>query len=162
MSPQCWNSLYPPPRGGHALFQRSCRLPVQNLLCFRWVCNQHRRISQTARNDTLWHRPADFFNGIYDFFDRRASSCTQVEKDRASLICQVFQRQRVGLTQIVHVDVVANAGAIGSRIVIPKNLQLRPQAQHSFKSAGNQVIFRDMQLANFSAFVGAGSIEITQ
>ena len=42
---------------------------------------------------------------------------------------ELLQRQQVGLGQVVHVDVVADAGAVGRRVVGAEDLDVRPLAR---------------------------------
>ena len=66
------------------------------------------------------------------------------------------------LGQIIHVNVIANAGSIRCRIVVAINLQNTALSVDRLERHGNQVGFRIVNLANFSAFIGPGSVEITK
>src|SRR5919197_6164905 len=73
-----------------------------------------------------------------------------------------FERQGMSLAQVIHMNIVTNAGSIVSRIVRPENLQACSRIIGCHEGEGNQVGFRTMQLPNFSALIRSSSVEITQ
>ena len=52
-----------------------------------------------------------------------------IERRGVAAALQIRQRVAIGADQIADVDVVADAGAVRSRIVGPENLHSRPKAQ---------------------------------
>src|SRR5208282_3011730 len=75
---------------------------------------------------------------------------------------QIAQRSDVRIGKIVHMNVVANAGAIRSWVVGAVNFQLGSVRGGGSQRQRNQVSFRVMDFANLAALVGSGSVEITQ
>ena len=66
------------------------------------------------------------------------------------------------LSEIGHMNVVTNAGAIGRGIVGAEDLQFRSGAGRRAESERDEVALRLMQFADFSAFVRSGGIEVAQ
>ena len=64
--------------------------------------------------------------------------------------------------QIVHVNIVADAGSIGRRIIGSKYLQLRAKPRGRAQCDRNQVGFRFVQFADFAAVIRTRCIEISQ
>ena len=64
--------------------------------------------------------------------------------------------------EVVNVNVVANARAIDSRIVIAKDFQGRSFALDCLQDERNQVRFRIMILANLASVVGPSRIEVSE
>ena len=83
---------------------------------------QIRRIAFAARAHGVRHSPAGYFLHRADrFHDAVAGSRADVELVRSAAGDQVLQRQDMRLRQIVHVDVVADAGAIGRGVIVAKD-----------------------------------------
>src|SRR5205085_11152680 len=70
------------------------------------------------------------------------------------------QAQHVSLRQIDDVNVIANAGAIGGRIIGAVEFALGGLAQRDLKDVGNQMRFGAVMLSEF--FARAGRIEIPE
>jgi len=92
---------------------------------------------------------------------------SQIDGQRAAAfftaaIFKILQRAHVRIGQIVHMNVVANAGAIRRRVVGAVDPQLWSVRGGSGKRQWNQMSFRIVELANFAAFVGPGGVEITE
>ena len=60
--------------------------------------------------------------GIDNLEDGKALPVTQVEAKGPFPFIHVTQRQQMRLAQIVDVDVIAYAGAVGGRVILPENL----------------------------------------
>ena len=71
-----------------------------------------------------------------------------------------FERQDVRLREIDDVDVIANAGAVGRRIIGAVNFALRRLAERDFEHVRDQMRFDAMMFAKFLA--RAGGVEITE
>ena len=61
---------------------------------------------------------------------------------------ELFQRRHVGRGQIVDVDVIANAGAVGGGIVVAENLDTLALSQRHLQHQRNQMRFRVVVFAN--------------
>src|SRR5258707_9559299 len=68
----------------------------------------------------------------------------------------------MGFGQVVHVDVVANAGAIGRGVVGTENFQSFARAADGFKSSGNQMSFGLVEFPDSSSFIGSGGVEVAE
>src|SRR5579872_664022 len=68
----------------------------------------------------------------------------------------------MGFSQIIDVDVVADARAIGRRIIRTEYFKLATATSSREKGQWNEMGFGMVQFANFSTFIGAGSIEIAE
>src|SRR5208337_4644660 len=79
---------------------------------------------------------------------------------------KVLQRSYVRIGEIVHMNVVANAGAVGSRVVGAVDLQLGSVRGGGGDRQRNQMSFRVVELANLAAVVftvcGARCVEVAQ
>ena len=76
---------------------------------------------------------------VEHLLDRRADAGTQVDGGRGTAGTEVVDGGDVGLGQVVDVDVVANAGAVGRRIVVAEQLQSMSPSQGNPKDQGDQV-----------------------
>ena len=68
----------------------------------------------------------------------------------------------MGGGQVAHVDVVADAGAIGGGIVAAIHLDRGPPAGQGLQHQGDQVGFRVVVLADVTGGVGAGGVEVAE
>ena len=80
----------------------------------------------------------------------------------ADAIFKVLQRAHVRIGQVVHMNVVANTGAIRRRVVGAVDPQRWSVRGGGGERQWNQMSFRIVELANFAAFVGPGGVEITE
>ena len=108
----------------------------------------------------MFRCPDDFENGM-------SPACSEIDGQRVvaffvALSFKVLQRPHVRIGEIVNMNVVANAGAVRSRVVGPVDSQLGSVLGGGGKHQRNQVSFRVMELANLAAFIGSRGVEITQ
>ena len=69
----------------------------------------------------------------------------------------------MALGQIHHMDIIPDAGAVGSGIVVAENVDLLPLAHHSLGDIGYQVVGDAVGvLADEAAFMSADGVEIAQ
>ena len=69
----------------------------------------------------------------------------------------------MGLGKVNHVDVVADASAVGSVVVVAENLQLLAHADSRLSDEGNEVHgHADGQLANLSTGMSTDGVEVAQ
>jgi hypothetical protein len=110
-----------------------------------------------------WHLAAGvLLNGCNHFAHAVAVSRSQIEGSVLSAAGQMKHRQNVRLRNIVHVDVVANRGSVGSWIVNSKNGHLAPFAARRLHNKRNQMRFRIMRLADLRVHVRARRVEVAQ
>ena len=106
--------------------------------------------------------PGDFFSGFQDFPDGKPQAGTQVEALRGASLHQVVHGFQVGVRQVVHVDVVPDAGAVRSIIIRPENFNVFLLPGQRQQNVGNEVGFRFMALAQLSIRVCACGVEVAQ
>src|SRR5271170_2999724 len=146
--------LVPAPGVGDDLFEsRISRLPAQFAHCFFGRGHQFGSVPGSP-----W-----FFDGWYGPSDNLFTSINHLSHGIAVPIAEVvealparLQGENVGLRQINDMNVIANAGAVGRRIIDPKNLAVFGAAQRHLKNVGDEMGFDAMMLAKFLA--GAGGV----
>lgn len=74
----------------------------------------------------------------------------------------MLERFYVSTREIVHVDVVSDARAVGRGIVRAEDLQLRPLSRGGAQGERNQVGLGIVQLADLTALIGSRRVEISQ
>src|SRR5579871_4246455 len=74
----------------------------------------------------------------------------------------MLERQHVSFSQIVDVDVIAHAGAVGRGIIVAEKFEGTTLPGDRLQRAGNQVSFRLVHFADVSSFVGTGGVEVAQ
>src|SRR5439155_9639344 len=87
-----------------------------------------------------------------------AAAVAQVEDAAAAI--QRAERKDVRVGQVDHVDVVADASAVGGRIVGPVNLDPRPPPEAGLEDERDEVALGVVVLAE--ALRGAGRVEVAQ
>src|SRR5438445_9347107 len=68
----------------------------------------------------------------------------------------------MSISKIVHVDVIADASAVGGLVVIAEDLQSGPLALNRLEDERDQVSLRVMVLADFRALVCSRRIEVSE
>ena len=106
------------------------------------------------------------FRCLDDFENRIPPACSQIDSQRAAffvaVLLNVLHSAHVRVGEIVHMNVIANAGAVRSRVVGPVDLQLAPGRGGGGKRQWNQVRLRVVEFADLAAFIGSRSVEIAQ
>ena len=64
--------------------------------------------------------------------------------------------------QIEHVDVIANRGSVGRRIVRAVDFELRPLSLNRFECGRDQVRFRLVQFPDLAVRIGARRVEVAR
>src|SRR5207248_3941551 len=101
----------------------------------------------------------DLFTGADDLQNRGASAGADVE----GILCRWrrrFDGQAMRLSQIIHMNIVANAGAVGSGIVVSENHQFFSLAEGNLEREGNEMIFRIVILAELTIRRCAGGVKV--
>src|SRR5579864_4003974 len=136
---------------------------MQEGLRFRGIGHQRWRISRTPRYVFARHALArDLLDRGNHFLHRGAISSAQVHRETWLSGGEMLEGFHMRVGQIIYMNVVADAGSIGSGIVRSENLQFRPEAGRGTQSQRDEVSFRIVQLTDFTALICAGSVEITQ
>src|SRR5438128_532485 len=68
----------------------------------------------------------------------------------------------MSVSKIVHMDVIADASAVGGGVVIAEDFQSGPLALNRLEDERDQVSLRVMVLADFPALVGSRRIEVSE
>src|SRR6266446_6220856 len=99
-------------------------------------------------------------------------ACPQIDGQRAPVSVvgaffvaasfKVLQRSHVRIGEIVHVNVVADAGAVRSWVVRSEDLQLGSVLGGGGKRQWNQMSLRIVEFANLAAVIASRSVEIAQ
>ncbi|MNC27245.1 hypothetical protein D3C75_754120 [compost metagenome] len=139
------------------------RRPTQHILGLLGGGDQDGRIACAA----AFHLHGDGMSGclagsLDNCIDGIAGAAAQVEYVAFAAFTQILHCLQVGIRQIRHMQVIPDAGAVLGGIVVTIDGDKRPFAQGYLENHGNQVGFRIMVLADFSALMGAAGVEITQ
>ena len=95
--------------------------------------------------------------------NRIAATGPEIGCQQAVIGQQVIQGGEMTLDEIHDVDVVANAGAVGRRIIAAENVQALASAVGDLRHIRQEIIRHAIRrLADQSAFMGANRVEITQ
>ena len=84
------------------------------------------------------------------------------EIERGIGALQVVQGQEVGVDEILHVDVVPDAGAVPGGIVVAVNRHMVPPSVGNLQNNGDQVGLRVMRLADLAGHMRAAGVEVPQ
>jgi hypothetical protein len=97
------------------------RLPAQLAQRQRGIGEADRDVAIAPRYDAERNPHAGGeFEGLDQFQHAVAGAGAKVEGDAAPLVAKELQGQHVGAGDVLHMDVVAHAGTIMGRIVVPK------------------------------------------
>ena len=154
----------PLPGGGDDFFCiRVGRLPAQGFFAFLGRCDEDRGVAGAARFFGDFEIDAGHgFRGVDDVADAEAVFAAQVEIVAIAALEQIFHSQHMGIGQIHHVDVVADAGAVGGGVVGAVNGDVVADALGRFQDDGDQVRLRVVGFADGAIEGSAGGIEIAQ
>ncbi len=98
-----------------------------------------------------------------DHFEHRiAVAIAAIERRAGAAVAQVIQRGAMGAGQIGDVDVVADAGAVGRRIVGAEDLQLRAQPSAASTATLIRWVASGVDWPVRCLRIGAGDVEIAQ
>src|ERR1019366_8119581 len=150
--------LVPSPGGLDDVFQRwILRLPAE--FGERLVRGGHelRRVTGTTR---LFNRrdflARDLLAHLNDFLHRIAVAVAEIEETALSGL----QAENVRLRQILDVNIITDAGAVGRGVIRAVNLHLRLLAERHEQHVRDEMRLDAVMLAEF--FARAGSVEITE
>ena len=139
------------------------RLPTQHALGARAVGDETRGVAGTTRAFFYFNRLAgNAARGVDDLLHREAVAVAQVEGVAVAAGGEFFQRQQVGLAQVHDVDVVADAGAVGSVVVAAEDGDVGAAPGCGLQHQRDEVGFRFVAFAEFAFRVGAGGVEVAQ
>src|SRR5438552_5610565 len=153
--------LLPGPCRLDDFFERGMRgFPAEDALEFFLAGDKHSGITGTA-----WTQFArDFAAGnalrhINDFQDGEAAAIADVEGFAGNAI-DLLEGADVGISDIEHMDVIADAGSIGRRVIGAKDIDMRKATGGGIENTGNEMRFHAMIFAVRSG--SSGSVEIAE
>src|SRR5260370_39820715 len=115
--------------------------PAEGTLEFFFTGDQNSRITGTARTQFARDLAAgDAFRGIDNFQNREAAAVADVESFAGNAV-DLLERADVGIGDIEHVDVIADAGSVRRGVIRAEDVDI-PQAT----SAGTRHPGSDMRL----------------
>lgn len=154
--------ILPYPSGADdALDIHVLRLPAEDGAGFRVVRIEAGRVAGAALH--VLHRAglaADAFCCGNDLPHAGAYACAEV--DAAAVFPQLLYREAVRLRKILHMDVVADAGAIRRVVICAKYFDARALAGDGLEHEGNEVCLRVVALADGAIRRSAGGVEVAQ
>jgi hypothetical protein len=153
--------LFPLPRGGDDLLDRGMLgFPAERPAELFLAGHENGGVAGAARGESAGNFAAgDFFGGAKDFEDGEASAVAHIEGFAGNRFDR-FEDPEVGIGNVQDVDVVANAGAVGSGVVGAENIEIRNEAEGGFKNIGDEV---SLDAVGFAALCGGASgVEIAE
>ncbi len=157
--------LHPRPRARYDLVEIALGFPSRHPLRFLRIGHQNRRIARPPWSNfspnpppsRAFRRTDDIEHGMSHPVPRFSASAPS-----PFLPPPPVRYCNVRISQIVQMDVIANAGASPSQIVPALNLQFRPVLNRSRQRQRNQVSLGKVDLARLSVFIGSGGVGIAQ
>ena len=143
---------------------RSGKRGVQpsSLCAFRGGRIEHRRIARPAGGERPRHAAAgDALDRVNHLSHRMRLTRPQVVRARLPCLDQDVERPHVGIGQIGHVDIVAQAGSVRRRIIVAEHLQARAPGRR-LDGARNHVNLGRMIFADLPVRIRARGIEISE
>ena len=107
-------------------------------------------------------RTRDLLGGGDDLPDGEAVSISEIVVIRSPALDEAQEAEPVRLGEIVHVDIVAEAGSIGRGVVGPEYGYLRPPARQTLEHERYQVRLRIVALSYLTLGVAARRVEIAK
>src|SRR5258708_8019866 len=137
-----------------------CRLPAEDALELFLAGDQDGRVARTPRSELAGNfAPGDALGDSNHFENGEAAAVAHVESLAGNAV-DLLKRANVGIGDVQHMNVIANASAIGSGIVRSEDIHVRDAAGSSIQNAGDEVSFHAMMLAAFLR--SASSIKIAE
>ncbi len=104
----------------------------------------------------------DFFGGVDDFADGGGGAGAEVVEEGLAGLFEFFEYGDVGAAEVVDVDVVAEAGAVGGRVIGAEDFDVFAFAEGDVEDEGNEVGFGGMVFADLAVGGGSGGVEIAE
>ena len=103
---------------------------------------------------------AYLFGGANQLQHTRAAA--RAEIDAPGVVIQLLQREAMRLSQILHVDVVADAGIVRRVVVGAEHADAVPLAGDGLQRQRDQMCLRVVRLTDAAVLSGSGGVEVTQ
>ena len=153
----------PAPGAGQDGVQIASGSPAENLASLAVVGHEDRRVAFAAARHLDGQGAA---GGALDagdqFLDADAMAGAEVEAVARPAGQQAAQGRDVSVSEIQHVDVVANGGAVAGVVVVAEDREVRALAEGHLDRQGNGVGLRLVPFADPALRVGAGGVEVAQ
>ena len=101
----------------------------------------------------------DFFGGVEDFEDGKAAAIADVEGFAGDGF-DGFESADVGIGDVEYVDVIADASAVGRRVIGTEDFEMRNDAESGVENFGDEMSFDAMGFAALDR--SAGGVEIAK
>ena len=112
------------------------RPPVQRGTCALRIGHDLRRITLAPRRNLDFEIDARHALDRFDHLQhRKAMIVAAIEGQRRAAGTQMTERIGMRAREIAHVNIVANARAVGRRIIVAEDVELRAQAERGFQPA---------------------------
>src|SRR3954470_20443528 len=137
------------------------RIPSQVLPNALARCDQNRRITGAAGANL----DRDIASGnarrrLDDLSNRVATAISQVIA--AAFMLKLREHPDMSVRQIGNMDVIADAGAVVSRVILSKDLDIRALSRRDIENQRDQMRFRIVILAQMAVGMRTGCVEIAQ
>src|SRR6267143_3551346 len=134
--------------------------PTEHALEFFFAGNENSGITGTARTEFLRDLAAgDTLRRSDNLQDREATAVADVEGFAGNAV-DLLKSADVGIGDIEHVDVIADAGSVRRGIVRAEDIDLGQSTAGGIENPRNEMSFHAMMLAAFLG--GSGSVEIAE
>src|SRR5229473_1147927 len=134
--------------------------PAESALEFFLAGNENSGITGTARTQFARDFASDdALRCIDDFQDREAAAVADIESF-AGNAADLLEGADVGIGDIEHVDVIADAGSVRCGVVRAEDIDVGQSAASGVENPGNEMSLHAMMLA--ALLGGSGSIEIAE
>src|SRR5207302_466373 len=134
--------------------------PSEVTLEFLLASDQDSRITGTARTQFAMDFAAgDALRRIDDFQDGEAAAVADIEGFAGNAV-DFLESADMGIGNIEHVDVIADAGSVGSGIIRAEDIDMGQATSGGIENSGNEMCFHAMI---FAALPGSsGGVEIAE
>src|SRR5467141_3565888 len=134
--------------------------PTEHALELFLAGDQNGRVAGTAWAQFAGNLAAgDAFRRSDNFQDREATAVADVEGFAGNAV-DLLKSADVGIGDIKHVDVIADAGSVWCRVVRAEDVDMGQSTAGGIENPGNEMSFHAMMLAAFLG--GSGSVEIAE
>src|SRR6266851_7027658 len=137
-----------------------CCFPSEHALELFLAGDENSGITGTARTQFARDLAAgDALGRIDDFQDREAATVADVESFAGNAV-DLLERADMGIGDIEHVDVIADAGSVRCGIVRAEDIDTGQATASGVENPRNEMSLHAMMLAAFLG--GSGSVEIAE
>lgn len=131
--------------------------PTEAFLCFCGICDEFGGVSGAARGggsgDGVLCDAAGCFQ---NFFDGETASRSKVDG-----ACEIGKEgAEMGVREVGHMDIVADAGSVRGRIIIAKDLEFFFLSENDLQDIGDDMGFDGMIFPEIS--LGAAGVEVAE